>query len=303
MSNQDGLGTEKYPTAQFEMIQSLLLRLLESQGIRFESVFICPHFEREKCFCRKPHPGMVQEYLASPSWDRERSYMIGDRVNDLGLAENMKIQGIQIGPQRGWKAIARQLLSVPRVGRCARKTKETEISVQVSLDEAKIGPISTGIGFFDHMLEQISHHGSFGASIQVKGDLHIDDHHTIEDTAIALGTALKQALGDKVGIERFGFYLPMDDSSAQVALDLSGRSYFQFEGRFARDEVGGLSTEMVPHFFRSFSDALGANLHLKITGENTHHQVEAAFKAVGRCLKMAVQQSRSGELPTTKGLL
>jgi len=307
VSNQDGLGTQKYPQASFDQIQTLLLQILTSQGIEFESILICPHFEKDRCFCRKPQLGMVKDYLSLPQLDRTRSYVIGDRVTDLILAENMGIAGIQITPENNWRRITQQLLGHCRQGSCNRKTKETEIQTQVILDSSGSSPrsqkISTGIGFLDHMLEQLSYHGGLSTSIQVKGDLHIDDHHTVEDTAITLGAAIKKALGDKTGIERFGFLLPMDDSLAQVALDLSGRSFFRFEGKFTRESINGLATEMVPHFFRSFSESLGANLHIKVEGENTHHQIEAVFKAVGRALRMATQVSQSGLTPSTKGVL
>jgi len=238
-----------------------------------------------------------------PELDRARSYVIGDRPTDVTLAENMGITGILLRPENDWKHIVRTLLELPRLGKVTRKTKETEISVHVDLDKKGPSNITTGIGFFDHMLEQLSHHGSFHAQIEVKGDLHIDDHHTIEDTAIALGSALRQALGDKWGIERFGFFLPMDDSTAQVALDLSGRNFFRFEGKFQSAFVGKMSTEMVPHFFRSFAESLGANLLIKFDGDNTHHQTEAIFKAVGRSLRSAIQIGLLKDLPSTKGTL
>ena len=309
VSNQDGLGSEIYPQAKFDLIQSLLMGILESQGIQFESVVICPHLESARCFCRKPQVGLVRDFLSMPELDRTQSYVIGDRSTDLVLAENMGILGIQI-QEKGWRAIVQQILSKGRKGSATRKTKETQIKVQVCLEGDPTVRISTGIGFFDHMLEQLSYHGSFGALIQVQGDLHIDDHHTIEDTAIALGAALRQALSDKVGIGRFGFYLPMDDASTRVTLDLSGRTYFRFEGKLARDLIGGLSTEMIPHFFRSFSESLGANLHIHVEGENTHHQIESIFKAVGRSLRSAIQISSSlteldssRQVPSTKGVL
>ncbi len=303
ITNQDGLGSDHYPTSQFEMIQTLLMDILQSQGIRFEKTLVCPHFEKDRCICRKPQLGLVKDFLSMPELDRTQSLVIGDRITDMELAENMGIPGIKITADYGWKQIALNILSLSRKGSFRRKTKETEVSVQVNLDQESRIQISTGIGFFDHMLEQLSHHGSFSTSIQVKGDLHIDDHHTIEDTAISLGSAFREALGDKVGIERFGFYLPMDDSSAQVTLDLSGRNHFHFDGNLSRDSIGGMSTEMIPHFFKSFSESLGANLHIKLQGENTHHQIEAAFKAVGRSLRAAIQLTRPGQIPSTKGVL
>jgi imidazoleglycerol-phosphate dehydratase/histidinol-phosphatase len=303
VSNQDGLGSANYPESKFEMIQKLLLDILQSQGIRFESIRICPHFEKDKCFCRKPQVGLLRDFMSSPTLDRTKSFVIGDRTTDLVLAENMGIPGIQIRSGYGWEQVTDQLLILPRLGSCTRKTKETQISVQVTLDSAAPNQISTGVGFLDHMIEQLSYHGSFSTTLKAAGDFHIDDHHTIEDIAITLGTALRQALGDKVGIERFGFLLPMDDSVVQVALDLSGRSFFRFEGKFARESIGGIATEMVPHFFRSFSESLAATLHIKMEGENTHHQVESIFKAVGRSLRSAIQLSRTGQTPSTKGVL
>lgn len=309
VSNQDGLGTDSYPQTQFDTIQNLFMHILNSQGIQFEAILICPHFGPDRanspCSCRKPQLGLVRDFLSMPELDRKRSFVIGDRPTDVTLAANMGISGIQIQPHQGWgwKKIVLDLLSLSRQGNCSRKTRETEISAEVNLDQNLPSVISTGIGFFDHMLEQLSHHGDLGACIQTEGDLHIDDHHTVEDTALALGTALRQALGDKVGIERFGFYLPMDDASAQVTLDLSGRAFCRIDGKFSRESVGGLSTEMIPHFFRSFSESLGANLHIRFDGENTHHQIESIFKAVGRSLRCAVQLSRPGQLPSTKGVL
>ncbi len=303
ISNQDGLGTETYPQDRFDLIQTLLIRILESQGIQIESVRICPHFERDHCFCRKPNIGLVKDFLSSVEMDRQNSFVIGDRLTDLALAENMGIPGIQISPERGWKSLAAEIVSRPRKASFSRMTKETQIAATLNLDLLGTNQISTGIGFFDHMLEQLAYHGGFHLVLNVKGDLHIDEHHTVEDTAITLGSALKRALGDKIGIQRFGFYLPMDEASTQVTLDLSGRSYFRFEGQFSRDRVGTFPTEMVPHFFRSFSESLGATLHIKVEGENTHHQIESIFKAVGRSLRTAVQSNDSSGLPSTKGTL
>jgi imidazoleglycerol-phosphate dehydratase/histidinol-phosphatase len=308
VTNQDGLGTEKYSQASFDLIQTILMQVLESQGISFETVLICPHFESDGCICRKPQLGLVREYLAMPELDRRNSRVIGDRQTDILLAENMGIPAIHFSKANAWAEIARDLLTLPRVGKTLRKTNETEIQVQVRLDdETPVANIHTGIGFFDHMLEQLSKHGGFSLDLTVKGDLHIDEHHTVEDTALALGTALKEAIGDKVGIGRYGFFLPMDDASSEVSLqvgvDLSGRSYFKFDGKFDREFVGGMATEMVPHFFKSLADALGANLHLKIEGENTHHKVESAFKAVGRSLRTALHKTNDGSVPSTKGSL
>ncbi len=313
VTNQDGLGTEKYPQAAFDQIQVLLMQILESQGIHFEAVLICPHFEADHCVCRKPQLGLVKEYLASPDWDRKNSWVIGDRQTDLKLAENMGVGAFLYGPEYSWKKITDALTTRPRQAIIQRKTNETDIRGLVRLDGEVSSKIHTGIGFFDHMLEQLSKHGGFTLELHVQGDLKVDEHHTVEDTALAIGAALKEALGDKIGIARYGFYLPMDDASvelnfapdhwAKVGVDLSGRSYFKFEGQFDREFVGGLATEMVPHFFKSLADGLGANLHLKIEGENTHHKVEAAFKATGRSLRQAIHKTNDGVLPSTKGSL
>lgn len=308
ISNQDGLGSETYPQKQFDLIQTLLLSILQTQGISFEEILICPHSASEGCLCRKPQTQLVRSYLTMPELDRLHSYVIGDRDTDLLLAKNMDLQGWKLGPQEGWGSITQKVLGQSRTASVTRKTRETSIQVQVDLDGNRSVQISTGLGFFDHMLEQLAHHGSLGATIRAEGDLHIDDHHTVEDVGIALGTALRKALGDKTGIERFGFYLPMDDASTRVAMDLSGRSYFKFEGKFSRDSVGGLSTEMIPHFFKSFSESLGANLHIQMKGENTHHQVESIFKAVGRSLRVAILKPQANSpfgcaIPSTKGVL
>jgi len=299
VTNQDGLGTKKYPKRKWTQIQNLLLGILSSQGIAFDSVLVCPHFEKDRCLCRKPQLGLMKEILADPGWDRTRSRVIGDRETDLALAANMGIEGIKMGT---WPEIAARLLGARRVGAVERKTKETTITAAVDLDGDGTAKVKTGIGFFDHMLEQIAKHGGFDLSLSAKGDLHIDEHHTVEDAGLAIGAALKMALGDKVGIGRYGFSLPMDETSASALLDLSGRAYFKFDGEFPRESVGGLSTEMVPHFFRSLSDALGATLHLSVKGENSHHMVESCFKAVGRALRAAARGGERG-LPSTKGAL
>jgi imidazoleglycerol-phosphate dehydratase/histidinol-phosphatase len=249
---------------------------------------------------------MVREFIAANTIDKARSYMIGDRDTDLEFAENLGVEGLRIRPDgtpdETWPAIARRILSAERHARVQRTTKETD--VVVDLDLSREGPISvsTGLGFFDHMLEQIAKHGGFALNLTCQGDLHIDEHHTVEDCALALGSALRQALGDKRGIARYGFLLAMDEAEAQVALDISGRPYFVWEGHFKRERVGDLPTELVPHFFRSFAETLGAALHLTVRGENTHHMVESCFKGVGRSLRQAVRLEGT-ELPSTKGVL
>lgn len=299
VTNQDGLGTKRYPRRKYDAIQGLLMSLLGSQGLTFDAVLVCPHLPAAACECRKPRLGLVRKYLSDPGWDRERSCVVGDRASDLALAKNMGVRGIRYG---SWPAIARRLLGESRTAKVVRKTKETSIAVVVDLDGTGTAKVRTGIGYFDHMLEQLAKHGGFDLSVSVKGDLHVDEHHTVEDTGLAIGAALKKALGDKVGIGRYGFTLPMDETLASAAVDLSGRAHFVFKGRFPREKVGGLPTEMVPHFFRSLSDALGATLHLSVKGGNAHHMAEACFKAAARALRPALKRGGRG-LPSTKGAL
>jgi imidazoleglycerol-phosphate dehydratase/histidinol-phosphatase len=306
VSNQDGLGTERFPEPAFREPQEFLLRLLDSQGIRFDAICICPHLPSDGCECRKPKIGLLKDYLQRTPIDRARSYVIGDRETDIQLAQNLGVQGLRLRgtrtPGMTWNEIARQLTAPKRSARVERKTKETDISVEVDLDAESPVEVSTGIGFFDHMLEQIAKHGGFSLRLTCKGDLHIDEHHTVEDCALALGEALRQALGDKRGIARYGFVLPMDEALAQVAIDLSGRPYFVFEGTFGRDQVGQLPTELVPHFFRSLGERLGAAINMQVKGENTHHMIEACFKGMGRTLRQAFAIT-GRELPSTKGTL
>lgn len=304
VSNQDGLGTDAYPRAHFDQVQEFLLQLFASQGVQFDAVFICPHFAHQGCECRKPLTGLVAEYLRRAPLDRVRSAMIGDRDTDEQFARNLGIRALRVrsgdAGEQSWAGIVRTLLT--RRGEVERVTRETEVRVTVQLDSDAPSRIATGIGFFDHMLEQLAKHAGFQLTLSCRGDLHIDEHHTVEDCALALGEALRHALGDKAGIGRYGFLLAMDESEAQVALDLSGRSLFRFEGSFAREQIGALPTELVPHFFRSLADSLGAALHLAVRGENTHHMIEACFKGVGRALRPALR--RDGyDLPSTKGAL
>src|SRR6266404_1791389 len=282
VTNQDGLGTPRFPRAAFEETQAFILEAFSSQGVRFDAVFVCPHSPTDGCRCRKPKTGLVEEYVRERHVDLSQSAVIGDRDTDMELAANLGVRG----------------LTVRRDG----SPKETRIHVSVNLDAAAPLKAETGIGFFDHMLEQLGKHGGFSLDLACQGDLEIDEHHTVEDCALALGDALRRALGTKHGIGRYGFLLAMDESEAQVALDLSGRPFVQFSATFRRDEVGGFPTELVPHFFRSLGEALGAAIHVKVTGENTHHMIEACFKGVGRALRDAIR--REGlELPSTKGLL
>jgi len=303
VSNQDGLGTDSYPLEDYEVPQRKMISLFASQGIEFSAVHIDPHFEHDNSPDRKPGIGMLLDYLKSGQLDPGDSWVIGDRETDMQLARNLGIGGLRYGQEHNsWEEIARQLVTQPRRATLTRKTRETDIRVLVDLDAGQGSDCDTGIGFFDHMLDQLASHGGFHLTLHCKGDLEIDEHHTVEDCALALGEALNRALGNRRGIGRYGFLLPMDESLAQVAIDLSGRPAFVFEADFPRDRVGGLATEMVKHFFASLSQALGASIHLQVKGENTHHMVEALFKGVGRALRPAL--SRQGfEMPSTKGSL
>jgi len=306
VTNQDGLGTASLPRDAFERAHRFILELFASQGIVFDQVFICPHFKRDECACRKPKVGMVRAYLDAHPMDAARSFMVGDRDTDMEFAANLGITGLKIrldGTEaQSWPAIAARILGSARRAQVRRRTQETEVTVDLDLAREAPARIATGLGFFDHMLEQIAKHGGFALELTCKGDLHIDEHHTIEDCALALGSALREALGDKHGIARYGFLLAMDEAEAQVALDLSGRPYFVWEGRFNRERVGELPTELVPHFFRSLAESLGAALHIKVQGENSHHMIESCFKGVGRSLRQAIRREGT-ELPSTKGVL
>ncbi len=303
VTNQDGLGTDSFPEPDFSGPHQLLMRILASQGIAFREVLIDNSLPHEGKDTRKPGIGMMRHYLADDGWSRAASGMVGDRETDLQFAANMGVRGLRVGSQgMSWNELAHQLLDAPRTATVERITKETRITVSVDLDKVAEPNVHTGLGFFDHMLEQIGKHGGFALQLRCDGDTHIDEHHTIEDCALALGQALKQALGDKRGIGRYGFTLPMDEAQASAALDLSGRPYFVFEGSFPRERVGDVPTELVPHFFRSLCETLGANLHLTVRGENAHHMVEGCFKVVARALRQALRREGS-ELPSTKGTL
>jgi imidazoleglycerol-phosphate dehydratase / histidinol-phosphatase len=306
VTNQDGLGTPSFPQEHFERVHRFILELFDSQGIEFEAVCICPHFKREDCACRKPKIGMVQEFLAAQTIDKTRSYMIGDRDTDMEFAANLGLAGLRIrlhgDVHETWPAIARRIIGQARRAQVHRKTKETDIHIDLDLSRDGPSTITTGLGFFDHMLDQVAKHGGFALDLRCTGDLHIDEHHTIEDCALALGAALREALGDKRGIARYGFLLAMDEAEAQVALDLSGRPFFVWEGRFNRERVGELPTELVPHFFRSLAETLGAALHISVRGENSHHMIESCFKGLGRSLRQAIRLEGGG-LPSTKGTL
>ncbi|NQV86297.1 MAG: bifunctional histidinol-phosphatase/imidazoleglycerol-phosphate dehydratase HisB [Woeseiaceae bacterium] len=306
VSNQDGLGTPSFPDDQFAVCHKHILQLFRSQGVEFDEIFICPHLPSDLCECRKPRTGLLTGYLAATDINLPQSAVIGDRASDMELARRIGVRGLLVNSDDptglGWREIVELLCHSHRVARVERNTKETRITVAVNLDSSETIEIDTGIGFYDHMLEQIAKHGGFGVEIRCAGDLQIDEHHTVEDTAICLGTALREALDNKFGIGRYGFLLPMDESEAKVALDLSGRVSFQFSADFPRDKVGELSTEMVEHFFRSLAESLGAALHIEVRGENTHHMIEACFKSVGRALRQAIARTGT-ELPSTKGAL
>jgi len=307
VSNQDGLGTDGYPQASFDGPNDLMLQIFASQGITFRDVLIDGTWPQDNAPTRKPGIGLMLPYLQDRSIDWARSAMVGDRLTDIQFAENMKIRGFQLrteqfGGDWDWTSIAHELADAPRRASVQRNTKETRIRVEVDLDRTAEPQTHTGLPFFDHMLEQIGKHGGFALSVQAEGDLHIDEHHTIEDTGLALGQALREALGDKRGIGRYGFTLPMDETLASAALDFSGRPYFVFEGEFKRERVGDMPTELVPHFFRSLCDAAGLNLHLSVRGDNDHHKVEACFKALARALRQALPRQGTA-LPSTKGAL
>ncbi|MCW0378022.1 Histidine biosynthesis bifunctional protein HisB [Xanthomonas sacchari] len=307
VTNQDGLGSEAYPQAAFDGPNDLMLQIFASQGIVFREVLVDRSWPADNAPTRKPGIGLMLPYLQDRSIDWARSAMVGDRVTDIQFAENLRIRGFQLrtaqfGGEWNWAGIAHELADAPRRARVQRDTKETRIAVELDLDLARDPHCATGLPFFDHMLEQIGKHGGFALDVRAEGDLHIDEHHTIEDTGLALGQALRQALGDKRGIGRYGFTLPMDETLASAALDFSGRPYFVFEGEFKRERVGDMPTELVPHFFRSLCDAAGLNLHLSVRGDNDHHKVEACFKALARALRQALKREGAA-LPSTKGVL
>jgi imidazoleglycerol-phosphate dehydratase/histidinol-phosphatase len=302
VTNQDGLGTPAFPQESFAGPHALMLRVFASQGIEFGEVLIDSSFAHEDRNTRKPGTGLVRHYLGDDGWSRAQSAMVGDRDSDLQFAANLGVRGFKLEAGCDWNDIAHALCDAPRRAEVVRDTNETRIRVAVDLDRRADARVSSGIGFFDHMLQQLGKHGGFALQLDCVGDRQVDEHHSVEDCALALGTALRRALGDKRGIGRYGFTVPMDEALASAALDLSARAYFVFDGTFPRERIGELPTELVAHFFRSLSAALGANLHLSVRGDNAHHMVEACFKVVGRALRMAVHRD-GAELPSTKGVL
>ena len=311
VTNQDGLGTPSFPEETFWPTHNKIIRAFENEGVLFSEILIDRSFPHEHLPTRKPGTGMLTHYLKG-AYDLANSYVIGDRMTDIQLAKNMNCKSILLSDDlhpeatlctTSWGEIYRFLQATPRTGKVHRKTSETNILVEVNLDESGQSAISTGLGFFDHMLEQIARHGNIRMKIEVKGDLHIDEHHTIEDTGIALGEAFLQALGQKKGISRYGFMLPMDDCLAQAAIDFGGRPWLVWEAAFQREQVGDVPTEMFMHFFKSFSDSAKCNLNIKAEGENEHHKIEAIFKAFARAVKMAVKRGETEGIPSTKGVI
>lgn len=305
VTNQDGLGTDAYPQQNFDTVQAKMLSILKGEGIQFDDILIDKSRPEDGLPTRKPGIAMLGKYLDG-SYDLENSFVIGDRSTDEKLAKNLGCKAIRIGSDKypTWDKIAEFLFAGERTASVRRTTKETNIDIKLNLDGTGITEISTGIAFFDHMLEQISTHSGFDLSIKVSGDLQVDEHHTIEDTGIALGEAIYQAIGNKRGIERYGYCLPMDDCLCQVALDFGGRSWLVWDVDFKREKIGDMPTEMFLHFFKSLSDSAKMNLNIKAVGENEHHKIEGIFKAFARSLKMAVKRDiYKYELPSTKGTL
>jgi len=311
VTNQDGLGTASFPEETFWTAHNKMMKTLEGEGIFFSAVHIDKTFEHEKAETRKPAIGMLKSYL-SAEYDLANSYVIGDRITDLQLAKNLGSKAIYFSESNhadatlatlDWKKIAEFLKNPERKSEVFRKTKETEIRINLNLDLEKTPVCETGLGFFDHMLQQIGYHSGTALEVTTKGDLHIDEHHTIEDTALALGEAFAKAIGDKKGINRYGFLLPMDDCLAQVAIDFSGRPWLVWEAEFKREKVGDMPTEMFYHFFKSFSDAAKCNLNIKAEGSNEHHKIEAIFKAFAKAIKMAIKREGGTEIPSSKGVL
>lgn len=305
VSNQDGLGTDSFPEDTFWPVHNFILQTLKSEGIEFAKQHIDRHFPEDNSPFRKPGIEMLREYLDNDEYDIKGSYVIGDRETDAQLAENLGCKSLILGKDgMTWAKIAEIVFAGERKAEVVRTTKETDITVRVDLDGNGKCDIATGLGFFDHMLEQIGKHGMIDLYVRCNGDLHVDEHHTIEDTALALGECLHKALGDKRGIERYGYCLPMDDCLCQVALDFGGRPWLVWDAEFNREKVGEMPTEMFLHFFKSLSDSAKMNLNIKAEGQNEHHKIEGIFKALARALKMAVRRDiYHYQLPSTKGSL
>ncbi|MGN0225265.1 MAG: bifunctional histidinol-phosphatase/imidazoleglycerol-phosphate dehydratase HisB [Prevotella sp.] len=305
VSNQDGLGTESFPEETFHPVHKFIIDTLKGEGIEFEKQLIDNHFPEDNHPDRKPGIGMLGEYIGNDRYDLKGSYVIGDRETDRQLAENIGCKAL-ILDENGmtWDKVAELLFAGERNATVKRTTKETDIEVSLNLDGSGKCDIDTGLGFFNHMLEQIAKHGMMDLRVKTVGDLEVDEHHTIEDTALALGECLLKALGDKRGIERYGYCLPMDDCLCQVALDFGGRPWLVWDAKFTRERVGDMPTEMFLHFFKSISDSARMNLNIKAEGDNEHHKIEGIFKAFARSLKMAVKRDiYHYELPSTKGML
>jgi imidazoleglycerol-phosphate dehydratase / histidinol-phosphatase len=327
VTNQDGLGTVSFPEETFWPTQNFILKAFENEGVSFNDIFIDKSFPEDNAPTRKPRTGMLTKYLNNSDYDLENSFVLGDRITDVELAKNLGSKAIFIKNEANlgtteiqsslddlsstialqttsWKTIYEFLKLEERSASIVRKTNETDIAITVNLDGTGKSKIDTGIAFFDHMLDQIARHGQMDLDIQVKGDLEVDEHHTIEDTAIALGEVFAKALGNKLGIERYGFCLPMDDCLAQVAIDFGGRNWLVWEADFKREMIGQMPTEMFFHFFKSFTDGAKANLNIKAEGTNEHHKIEAIFKAFSKAIKVAVKRDTEKMiLPSTKGML
>ena len=312
VTNQDGLGTDSFPEEDFRIPQEKMLKTLENEGIVFSDLLIDDSFESDNSPNRKPRTGLLQKYIYG-NYDLKNSFVIGDRKTDVELAKNLGTESIFIAEEnfedatlttQSWDEIYQYLKQIPRKAKVKRKTKETEIMVELNLDGSGKSNINTGLAFFDHMLEQISKHGNFDLEVNVNGDLEVDEHHTIEDTALVLGTCFEQALGSKKGIERYAFALPMDDCLAQVALDFGGRNWLVWNVDFKREKIGDVPTELFYHFFKSFTDTGKCNLNIQCEGENEHHKIESIFKAFAKVLRDAVKQDQNNfSIPSTKGIL
>ena len=311
VTNQDGLGTDSFPEDTFWPAQNKIIQAFKNEGVEFSEILIDKSFPEDNAPTRKPRTGLLNKYIHG-NYDLKNSFVIGDRATDIELAKNLGSKGIYINSEgsdyailntTSWEDIYNYLKAIPRTATVVRKTNETDIQVDINLDGSGKSNISTGLGFFDHMLEQISKHGNIDLFVKVDGDLEIDEHHTIEDVAITFGEAFIEALGSKRGIERYGFLLPMDDCLAQVAIDFGGRPWLVWEPEFKREMIGEMPTEMFMHFFKSFSDASKCNLNIKAEGDNEHHKIESIFKAFAKAIKMAVSKTNNFSIPSTKGSL